>query len=71
MCRWSEKLTKDNLINALIKEELKTIKSDSKYELKERIDEFREKSGAEEEIDKEEYLINTFMDEYIAAQSQN
>ena len=32
---------------------------------------FREKGGAEEEIDKEEYLINTFMDEYIAAQSQN
>jgi hypothetical protein len=32
---------------------------------------FREKSGAVEEIDKEEYLINTFMDEYIAAQSQN
>ena len=32
---------------------------------------FREKGGAEEEIDKEDYLINTFMDEYIAAQSQN
>ena len=31
----------------------------------------REKDGEEEEINKEDYLINTFMDEYIAAQSQN
>ena len=31
----------------------------------------REKSGEKEEISKEDYLINTFMEEYIAAQSQN
>ena len=50
----SKKLTKDDLINALIKEELKTIKSDSKYELKERIDEIREKSGAESNADEDD-----------------
>ncbi len=33
--------------------------------------EFREKSGEKEEISKEDYLINTFMEEYLAAQSQN
>lgn len=50
----SKKLTKDDLINALIKEELKTIKSDSKYELKERIDDIREKSGAESNAEEDD-----------------
>ena len=31
----------------------------------------REKGEKKEEISKEDYLINTFMDEYVAAQSQN
>ena len=39
------------------------VKLDSKY--------IREKEGKKEEISKEDYLINTFMEEYLAAQSQN
>jgi hypothetical protein len=31
----------------------------------------REKGGTEEDISREDYLINTFMDEFVAAQSQN
>ena len=32
---------------------------------------YKNRSGEKQEISKEDYLINTFMDEYIAAQSQN
>lgn len=32
---------------------------------------YKDRSGEKQEISKEDYLINTFMDEYIAAQSQN
>jgi predicted restriction endonuclease len=39
------------------------VKLDGKY--------IREKGDEQEEISKEDYLINTFMEEYLAAQSQN
>ena len=46
--------------------------ADVSYEYSEKDGKYiREKGGKEEEINKEDYLINTFMDEYIAAQSQN
>ena len=32
---------------------------------------FRDKDGSEEKITKDNYLINTFMDEYVAVQQQN
>jgi hypothetical protein len=31
----------------------------------------KEKGEEKEEISKEDYLINTFMEDYLAAQSQN